>query len=310
MKKKNLIIIIICKVVIILLIPIIFIPAKIKIVSIGYVTQPLEAINRKISNKNIFTHFNINDKNVFLIQNQPIQLLDIHFLGSEFTTTTQYKNIQLTGSVRLGYFKKDSIVLINECSFYKSKNPIVQYIQYFQAFQFKKIQEKIVQELANLLNSSEFLYGVNIKHTLVQHDLYLSYNFNHNGVPTTELLYSKIEALKKYILQQNGVILSPPMLNLSLLTDNQYRVMIAFATNVIIKETAAYKFKKMVKGNVLETLVVGGNNKIKEAEENLHNYVFERHLISPAIPYQILITDRLAEKDSTKWITMLNFPIY
>lgn len=310
MKKKILFILIICIVVIILIIPIIFIPAKIKIASIGYITQPLEAINRQVSNKSLFTHFNINDKNTFVVNNQPFQLLDIHFLGSDFTTSTQYKNIQLNGSVRFIFLKKDSVVLINECSFYKSNNPLVQYIQYFRALQFKKIQDKIVQELATLLSSSEFLYGVKIKHTLVQHDLYLSYNFNHNGIPSTELLYSKIDGLKKYILQQNGVILTPPMVNFSLLTNNRYRVMIAFATNVIIKESTDYKFKKMIKGNLLEAVVIGDNKKIKDAEENLHNYVFEKHLISPAVPYQILITNRIAEKDSTRWVTKLNFPIY
>ena len=63
-------------------------------------------------------------------------------------------------------------------------------------------------------------------------------------------------------------------------------------------------------GNILTGEVKGGTYTINQAEMELKNFVTDFKRISPAIPYQSLITNRLQEKDTTKWITKLYYPIY
>jgi hypothetical protein len=42
----------------------------------------------------------------------------------------------------------------------------------------------------------------------------------------------------------------------------------------------------------------------------MKNYVEDNKKTSPAIPYQSLITNRLTETDTTKWVTKLYYPVF
>ena len=66
----------------------------------------------------------------------------------------------------------------------------------------------------------------------------------------------------------------------------------------------------MVLGNILKAEVTGGLDRVKEGETELANYVDDYHKLSPAIPFQSLVTDRISQADSTKWITRLYYPIF
>jgi hypothetical protein len=42
----------------------------------------------------------------------------------------------------------------------------------------------------------------------------------------------------------------------------------------------------------------------------MENYARDHKKQSPAIPYQLLVTNRLTEADTTKWITQINYPVF
>jgi len=60
----------------------------------------------------------------------------------------------------------------------------------------------------------------------------------------------------------------------------------------------------------LEIEVKGSNFKIREAQVQIEYYLTDYGKRFPAIPFQRLITDRSKVKDSTQWVTTLNYPIF
>jgi len=100
------------------------------------------------------------------------------------------------------------------------------------------------------------------------------------------------------------------MLNVYADNPGRYQVMVAIPTKSDLPSESGFQLKKMVLGNILVAEVKGGPATVRLGEENLQNYVDDYHKISPAIPYQSLITNRMAESDTTKWITKLYYPVF
>ena len=48
----------------------------------------------------------------------------------------------------------------------------------------------------------------------------------------------------------------------------------------------------------------------RKAFDNFENYRSDYTILSPAIPYQLMITDRIKESDTTKWVTKFYYPIF
>jgi hypothetical protein len=65
----------------------------------------------------------------------------------------------------------------------------------------------------------------------------------------------------------------------------------------------------MVLGNILVAEVKGGVYTAEKAIEVLSVYANDKKRISPAIPYQSLVTDRMQVSDTSKWITRLFYPV-
>ena len=62
-------------------------------------------------------------------------------------------------------------------------------------------------------------------------------------------------------------------------------------------------------GNVLVTEIKGGTYTIKKSFDQLENYLTDAKRTSPAIPYEMMITDRSKETDTAKWVTRLYYPV-
>ncbi|HLL44934.1 MAG TPA: hypothetical protein VK369_17410 [Segetibacter sp.] len=92
-------------------------------------------------------------------------------------------------------------------------------------------------------------------------------------------------------------------------TGNGYETMVAIPVNRLLESNRQFVFKRMVPGNILVSEVNGGVFTVQEARRQMDNYVEDNELTSPAIPFESLITDRLKEKDTSKWITKLYYPI-
>ncbi len=89
-----------------------------------------------------------------------------------------------------------------------------------------------------------------------------------------------------------------------------YEAMVALPTKSDLLSTGNFQLKKMVLGKILMAEIKGGEHTIIKGEEELTNYVNDYKKISPAIPFQSLVTNRQQESDTSKWVTRLYYPIF
>ena len=102
-----------------------------------------------------------------------------------------------------------------------------------------------------------------------------------------------------------------PMLNVVKLDNLRYEAMAAIPVDKTLPKTNEFAPKFLLKGgNILEAQIEGGSYTIETSLKELENYRLDYKLNSPAIPYQLLVTDRTKEPDTTKWITKIYSPIY
>ena len=100
------------------------------------------------------------------------------------------------------------------------------------------------------------------------------------------------------------------MLNITRLDTVYVHTMVAIPLLSDIPSKPEFTIKKMILGNILETVVTGNETVIAKGLDALKNYAKDYNKLSPAIPFQSLLCNRLQEKDSTKWQTRLSLPIY
>jgi hypothetical protein len=100
------------------------------------------------------------------------------------------------------------------------------------------------------------------------------------------------------------------MLHITKLFDNTYKTMVAIPITKAILPASNQFIKRMVKGNILVMEKKGGPFIIKSSQDMLAQFVSDHGLTSPAIPFQKLMTNRLTEPDTSKWITKFYYPIY
>jgi hypothetical protein len=86
--------------------------------------------------------------------------------------------------------------------------------------------------------------------------------------------------------------------------------MVAIATGLPLVTSERYLLKKMELGYILKGEVKGGVNTVKRALDNLASYAMDYDKTAPAIPYQLWVTDRQQQPDTTQWVTQLYFPIF
>ena len=86
--------------------------------------------------------------------------------------------------------------------------------------------------------------------------------------------------------------------------------MVAIPVNKILPETNRFLVKRMILGKILVAEVRGGRSRIDEGMQEMENYVKDHKLVSPAIPFEMIITNRQAESDTAKWVTRLYYPIF
>jgi hypothetical protein len=184
-------------------------------------------------------------------------------------------------------------------------------MQYFNAGRIKKIVTALTDSLRNYMDKPENVYGFSVKEIKVTDSVLISTRSTFNHYPGEKEVDSMIQLLRKYISSQKAVEKNYPMLNVHLNGDNKYETMVAIATERLLPANGSFSPKLVLKGgNVLEAKFTGGPAGIKKAFEEFENYRLENSFSSPAIPYQLLITDRMKEQDTAKWITKMYYPVF
>ena len=309
---KKLILILTAIIVIALILTYIFIPTIITVAGFKNVNAPVGSLERLFEDKSSFKKWwpgEIKNDSVFVFQKTSYKILKSNALG--VSIQTEMDDINIVGEITATLLKKDtSAIQLAYESFNAGINPIKRLSQYVNALSLKKQLNEILDSYKKFAENKKNVYGINIIETRVKDSSLISTKKLFSQYPTNEEVSALINILKKHITENGGEQKDFPMLNIRLTEENKYEAMVAIPLLRDIPIKGDIIIKKMVLGNILEAKVVGGETAITNGETALKNYVTDYNKTSPATPFQSLGTDRAIEKDSSKWITILKYPVF
>jgi len=190
-------------------------------------------------------------------------------------------------------------------------NPFTKWNAISKQTRIKKTFDHLLDSLKEKLEQEKIVYGFTVKRVKVTDSVLLSFRSKFDHYPDAKDVDGMIRQLRKYISNLNGVEKNYPMLNVNAIDKNDYEAMVAIPTAWALPPSGSMSPKLVLKGGtLLETEIIGGPWTIRKAFEQFENYRADFRIISPAIPYQQIITDRVKETDTTKWITKLYYPAY
>ena len=286
----------------------IFIPGTIKMEAAISLNVAMPGVSRTLANDNNWKKwwpgeapFAYNDQS-YSIRGKIFNAFDIDIYSGKDTINSR---------MELVLIKADTMTIGWTAEDVTSSNPFTRFTQYRQSKETEKSMNDILQRMKTFLQKTENIYGFDVKETLVKDSVLISTRrtFDHYpGVPEVDAM---IQSLKKYILQNNAIEQNSPMLNVLKIDNTHYEVMTAIPVDKALPQTNEFAPKFLLKGgNILEAQVQGGPNTIENSLKEFENYRADYKFTSPAIPYQLLVTDRIKETDTAKWITRLYYPVF
>jgi effector-binding domain-containing protein len=225
--------------------------------------------------------------------------INIHSGNNEFKTMLVLLAIE-----------KDSSAFHWETTIDAGINPITRILEYTSAKKLKENMSQVSYHLKNFLDKNENIYDIKVEEVNLKDSLLISTKTILSDYPTTPRIYQEVEKLKQYIHSLNGDVTDSAMLHIEQKDAKHYELMVGLPVNKVVPETKDISIKKMPFGkSMFITNIKGGINTVEKAMEQLKIYQMDTQRASPAIPYEMMITNRLQETDTTKWITRLYFPV-
>lgn len=205
---------------------------------------------------------------------------------------------------------RDSLTLYWTVDFPENKSLFGKLAQYRHAQALKSTIAELSDSLLRFINQPVNLYGIDVKKEQVTIGFLVSTQEEFSSEPSTSDCYSLIHRIKEYINKNHGVEDGSPMLHVLKSDSTKYKVQAAIPIKEKMVESDSFAVKAMFKGgNILTAKVVGGPATIAFGLKQMDQYVADYQKTVMAIPFQMLITDRIQVSDTTKWITELYCPI-
>ena len=182
--------------------------------------------------------------------------------------------------------------------------------RYWQVRKLSSDLRAILGKAQNFFSRPENLYGIAVNQEKVVDSTLIFTSATSRGFPANAFIYNLINELKVYASEQSAAITGYPMLNITTRDSVQFTAKVALPVDKKLKPSGNISYRWMLGGGkILVTEVKGGPGVIHNTMERLETFVQDHHFVAPAIPFQSLITDRTKEKDTSKWITKIYYPI-
>jgi hypothetical protein len=285
-----------------------FIPGKLSMEATVTINAPLPGVYRSLADNNNWSKWwpgptpSTYNNQTYFTREKIYNLIEIDISSNKDTINSRMNLISIKGNSMTLDWNADQV---------SSANPFKRLLQYRDAVATKKNMNDILQRMKTFMEKTENIYGIDIKQTKVSDSALVSTRRRFDHAPTVQDVYDMIQSLKNYIMQNKAVELNSPMLNVFQIDGLHYEAMTAIAVDRQLPQTNDFAAKFLLKGgNILEAQIQGGPTKIETALRELENYRTDYRFTSPAIPYQLLVTDRTKEQDTAKWITKLYYPVF
>ena len=214
-------------------------------------------------------------------------------------------NLNIASRIVVIPTERDSSTIVWQCTYPGSNNPFKRISNYRQALQLKQNFTDILSKLKSYVETPANIYGYDIQQTSTKDTLLVSVRVQIKGQTTMPEVYGAIRQLKDHVQANGAVITGYPMLNV--VPDDYFQV--ALPINKAVPETHGLFLRRMVPGNFMMLEAKGGLQTIDHAMKQLQQYAADHQRTSMAIPFQVMVTDRMKEQDTTKWITRVYYPV-
>lgn len=204
----------------------------------------------------------------------------------------------------------DSVKILWEYELETSNNPIKRMRQRRNTRQLQMDMAVILQQLASFLSDENSTYGIKVNKTTVTDTLLVTTKATFNNEPDAASVYGLINQLQQYVTKAGATATNPPMLNRRKIDSAHTEVMLALPVNKELKSSGNIVFKRMVRGKLLTTEVQGGPGTVNNALRLLENYLVDHRYESPAMHFESLVTDRIQQADTSKWVTRIYYPVF
>ena len=286
----------------------VFIPGKVRIYESVPVKATVAGVSRLLSNDSTWrewwpaeTTFDSNGTS-YIINGHIFNAFDVTIIKEEDS---------LDSRMNLVLIDDDSMAVDWSLELATGTSPFSRFSQYTKAKEIRKDLNTILMSLKKFAEMPENIYGIVVKKTIVQDSVLISTRRSFDHKPGVQEIDAMIQRLKAYIVQNKAIEKNFPMLNVFMIDSSEFQAMVAIPVDRALPATGEFAPKVLLKGgNILETQIQGGPYTIEKAFTELENYRADHKHTSPAIPFQLLVTDRAKEPDTTKWITKLYYPIF
>jgi hypothetical protein len=295
----------------------IFIPGKLEIVTVENVNCNVTGAFRKLGDFNTWQKWWPQSEDSFGRdkKSQPSFFLK----GYHFQPTGKFynsvgisiNNDNVSAESRLNIIRLslDSAILIWKCELYSGLNPFAKIEKYREAKKLKSDMADVLEKLGSYLGKKENIYGINLHVTMSQDSTLVAIKKPTDTFPSTVEIYDLIKQLEKYILLQGAKENNFPMLHVKRSGNKNFETMVAIPVNRELPGNSQIFFSRFVPWKVLTAEVKGGNSAVEEALRQMKLYINDYQITSMAVPFESLVTNRMNEPDTTKWITKIYTPV-
>jgi hypothetical protein len=309
--KKWIIAAVVC-IVLLTLFSYLFVPNIITINKSVFIENNLNALRRSIANHDDWRSWWPDSSQK---TNNRLSFNGNNYSVKDNTISTVFVNIQggnifATTSLNIIPGNEDSIKVEWAAAIATSYNPINRFQKYVEAKKIEHDFSTILTAIKNHYSTIASVYKLDIKRDTVK-NAWLVFTYDSSkGYPSTEKIYAMADVLKKYIISQHAVITDSPMLNIYTKDSLVYLTRVGVPTDRKLPSIDKIQYRWMLGGgNILTARVSGDQKAAEQALAIVQTYVTDYQLIAPAIPFFSLETNRLAEKESSKWVTKIYYPI-
>ena len=289
-----------------------FIPNEIKVSKEVEIAQPGVAVTRAfimVENWGKWMPAKNKNGNTLFLDKGELQIKQ-SFLSS---TNTQFTMGDV--SLPVTFFatskgKDTSIIKYETVIDNRHVSPIQRIVDYWTSLKVKFQMNKVLDAAGKYYANTENIYGFPIIHDRVKDSILISTNHTFTDTPSLPELYGMIHSLEKHIQLNKGEIKGAPMVNITDMGEAGIFAQVAYPLAKSIPLSDSFQIKKMVLGNILTVKVVGGPKSVCRALNETETYIQDRASASPAIPFVVYNTDRLQQKDTSKWNSTIYFPVY
>lgn len=293
----------------------VFLPKEVDSSNIQRLSCSINSVTRYVINENKWlkwwpgtvTHDSVTNKDVFDYNGFRYSVIANKYNAIEIETKSD--ELAVDGMIFFLPFGLDSVQVEWKYGLATNWNPINRINLHLEAKKIDKNIRDILKSMKAFLDKPENVYGMHIDQVTVKDTILVTTNFSSPEYPSTQKVYDLINGIKGYIAANNAKETNFPMLNVWQ-DSGLYKTQVAIPVNVVIPQNNTHLIKRMVPGKILVAEIKGGEYSAREALRQMHLFMTDNQLSAPAIPFESLVTNRMEEPDTLKWITKIYYPVF